>query len=142
MSKYSNSFKGVNLAHYILILIVVILIVIDFDVPLELAKIIQHPVGFGAFILVGVYAFFVNPILGIVTLFLLYELGRRISSPMTPFRHYTGNSREAHLTAYNQFERTLEEDIVNDLVPMISEVSLGGPSYEPVVDKSIDASTL
>lgn len=137
-------FKSVkaNLWYNVLILLIVVLILVDFVVPLEVANVINHPIGFTFLILAGIYLFFVNKVLGVVSLFFLYELSRRVNSHTTPFRHYVGNDRESHLSAYNQFETTLEEDVVRDLVPMISEVSMGQASFEPVVDKSINAATL
>lgn len=137
-------FKSVkaNLWYNVLILLIVVLILVDFVVPLEVANVMNHPIGFTFLILAGIYLFFVNNVLGVVSLFFLYEMSRRVNSHTTPFRHYVGNDRESHLSAYNQFETTLEEDVVRDLVPMISEVSMGSASFEPVVDKSINAATL
>lgn len=137
-------FKSVksNLWYNVLILLIIVLILVDFDVPLEVANVMNHPVGFTVLILAGIYLFFMNKVLGVVSLFFLYEMSRRVNSHTTPFRHYVGNDRESHLSAYNQFETTLEEDVVRDLVPMISEVSMGPASFEPVVDKSVSAATL
>ena len=131
-----------NFWYSLLILLIIVLIIVDFDVPLEVANLINQPVAFGILLLGGVYLFFVNKVLGVVSLFFLYEMSRRVSSHTTPFRHYVGNDRESHLSSYNQFEVTLEEDIVKELVPMVSEVSMGSASFEPVVDKSISAATL
>lgn len=131
-----------NLWYNVLILLIVVLILVDFDVPMEVANIMNHPVGFTVLILAGIYLFFVNQVLGVVSLFFLYQMNRRVNSHTTPFRHYVGNDRESHLSAYNQFDTTLEEDVVRELVPMVAEVSMGSASFEPVVDKSISASTL
>jgi hypothetical protein len=131
-----------NFWYHLLVLIIIVLIIVDFDVPLEVSNVLNHPIGFGVLLLGGIYLFFVHKLLGVVALFFLYELSRRMTSHTTPFRHYVGNDRESHLSAYNQFEPTLEEDIVKELVPMVSEMSMGMASFEPVVDKSITASTL
>lgn len=131
--------------HQLVLLVVLILyIVLNIQTPPTLAHLIDNIYGNIAVILCAFYLLAnSNPIVGVIALFAGYELIKRSS-------HSTGSAaiskflptemkKGVHLSAFNQFPITLEEEVVKDMAPLISS---GGPNslhYKPVLDNTHNA---
>ena len=131
--------------HQLLLLVVLILyIVLNIQTPPTLAHLIDNIYGNIAVILCAFYLLAnSNPIVGVIALFAAYELIKRSS-------HSTGTTaiqkflpsemkKGVHLSAFNQFPVTLEEEVVKYMAPLISS---GGPNslhYKPVMDDTHNA---
>jgi hypothetical protein len=126
----------------LLTLIMVVLIVWKFDVPMEIKMLYDNVIARIVMLLLAIWLLTVNKVAGVVALFLIYELSTRMDSPTTPFRYYTGNDKDRHLSADNQFDITLEEQIVSQLAPVVNELPTGRASFEPTMNSSINMSPL
>jgi len=126
--------------HQLLLLVVLILyIVLNIQTPPLLAELIDNIYGNIIIILCAFYLLSnSNPILGVIALFATYELIKRSS-------HSTGTlainrflptetKKGVHLSAFNQFPITLEEEVVKDMVPLISTTGPTNLQYKPALN--------
>ena len=112
--------------------------------PQLLASVVDNIYGNIGVLVVAVYLIMkVNPVVGIVALYAAYELIQR-SSGMTGsvgIQKYLPSQlkQNRHLTAFNQFPITLEEEVVKQMAPL---VETNGPShlhYMPASDNTYSA---
>lgn len=130
---------------YVAIALMVAFIVTDTKVPKVLGNLVDTLVGRVVVIGLAVSLLFVHHALGVIALIFAYELIRRSESSTGTFqlRHYLPGleKKNSHLSAMNQFPVTLEEQMVNKMVPVVS----GPPSsskFKPVMDNLHQAAKL
>tara|TARA_B110000285_G_scaffold235182_1_gene315391 strand:+ start:1551 stop:2015 length:465 start_codon:yes stop_codon:yes gene_type:complete len=144
MESYKDLFKKSNQHHLILLGVLVLYILLNIQTTPVLAKLIDTVYGNIAIVLLA-FGFLThsNPIVGVVALYAAYELIQRSSvttgsaaiSRYLPTEMKKGN----HLSAFNQFPITLEEEVVKQMAPL---VETSGPShlhYKPAADDTHDA---
>lgn len=129
---------------YVIIALMVAFIVFDVKVPGLVANLVDNMIGRLVIIAGALSLLFLHPVLGVVSLIAAYELINR-SERMTGTyqnRKYlpSGTNKNKHLTAFNQFPVTLEEQMIHKMVPVVNEGSRMPPSYKPVQDKLHQAS--
>jgi hypothetical protein len=118
--------------------------VLNIQTPPTLAHLIDNIYGNIAVILCAFYLLAnSNPVVGVIALFAAYELIKRssYSTGTAAINKYlpTEMKKGVHLSAFNQFPVTLEEEVVKDMAPLISS---GGPNslhYKPVMDNTHNA---
>lgn len=144
MESYKDLFKKSNQHHLILLGVLVLYILLNIQTTPVLAKLIDTVYGNIAIVLLAfVFLTHSNPIVGVVVLYAAYELIQRSSvttgsaaiSRYLPTEMKKGN----HLSAFNQFPITLEEEVVKQMAPL---VETSGPShlhYKPAADDTHDA---
>lgn len=119
----------------------------NIQTPQLLASVIDNIYGNIGVLVVAVYLIMkVNPVVGIVALYAAYELIQR-SSGMTGsagIQKYLPSQfkQNSHLTAFNQFPITLEEEVVKQMAPL---VETNGPShlqYIPASDNTYSAMSI
>jgi len=126
--------------HQLLLLVVLIFyIVLNVQTPSSLAPLIDNIYGNIGIILCAFYLLAnSNPIVGVIVIFAAYELIKRSS-------HSTGTlaisrylptelKKEGHLSAFNQFPVTLEEEVVKQMAPLINNEGSSSLDYKPVLD--------
>lgn len=130
---------------YVAIALMVAFIVTDTKVPKVLGNLVDTLVGRVVVIGLAVSLLFVHHALGVIALIFAYELIRRSESSTGTYqlRHYLPGleKKNSHLSAMNQFPVTLEEQMVNKMVPVVS----GPPSsskFKPVMDNLHQAAKL
>ena len=134
--------------HQLLLLVVLILyIVLNIQTPPTLAHLIDNIYGNIAVILCAFYLLAnSNPIVGVIALFAAYELIKRSS-------HSTGTTaiqkflpsemkKGVHISAFNQFPVTLEEEVVSQMAPIVKSNEAPNMNYSPVLDALHDAAPL
>lgn len=138
---------------YIAITLMILFIVLNIQVPKTIAELINNDIGK---IIVYALAFsliYVHRVLGLVALIFAYELIRRsendetntkTSSNHSNMKHTMPNEnvKYQHLDEMNQFPVTLEEDMVNKLVPLVNNKPLQPAEYKPIMSKLHDASQI
>lgn len=113
----------------------------------EIAKIVNNTIGKMTLIILSLSLFYVHHILGAVGLVFTYELIKRSENIHSTPNNYISTYLPSEFkkgqifTAMNQFPVTLEEEMVEKLVP-ISRKNLGEPEFRPVMDKIHDAAKL
>jgi len=140
--KTCNKQKGVCL----LIVFMILFIVSDIQIPKPIGKLVDTIYGRVVVIIAAGSLLFTHPVLGVLSLIVVYELIRRSeeSTGTYQFRKYFPSqaNKDKHLNALNQFPVTLEEEMVHKMVPFVSSGPSTPSSYKPTLDKLHDAAKL
>jgi len=148
--KLPASLKSVSIYEYCLFIVFAIYIVFPIDMPLQIAQYFDSALGMTIMFCITVYLFlYSNPVLGILYIFVAYEILRRSSNATgrVAIMQYTPSQpkKDAELKAMNPpKERTLEEDVVALRAPIgRSEPSVFSEStFKPVADNVGGASLI
>jgi hypothetical protein len=116
---FTKSFTNIEL---VALVVFIIYIVFPFRTPSFLANSVNSPLGLLGVFLVSIYLFFyVNPVLGVVYIFVAYELLRRSaetikSAPRIIQHSPTESKRKQEMVKMNpSVEKTLEEEVVQSM---------------------------
>ena len=148
MESFDSLFKKEHRGELILAIILVIYLVMGFKTPEPIANLVDNIVGKVVIIIVVIYLFaYYNPILGILALFVAFNLIRSssVTTGSDALQKYvpTEEKKASQFTAYNQFPYTLEQEVVAKMAPILhSNTSGTQSSYKPILDNLHDASPL
>lgn len=128
----------------LLLVVLVLYIVLNIQTPPTLAHLIDNIYGNIAVILCAFYLLSnSNPIVSVVALFAAYELIRRssYSTGTAAINRYlpTEIKKGDHLSAFNQFPITLEEEIVKNMAPIINSGGISNLQYKPSLNNTHNA---
>jgi hypothetical protein len=144
MESYQQLLKKGNYHHLALLVVLILYSILNIQTPSVLANLIDNVYGNVAVILA---AFLLlansNPLVGVIGLFAAYELIRRSS-------HSTGTlaiqrylpselKKSGHLSAFNQFPVTLEEEVVKQMAPLVETAGPSNLDYKPVSEDTYNA---
>ena len=117
-------------------------ILFDIRPPVAIAGHINSLLGRIVIILVVITLLFSNPIVGALSIFAAYELFRR--SELTHSRQYipSENKKAKQLASINQFPKTLEEEVVQSMIPTASPKKFPTPSFRPSLESAHQAVNL
>lgn len=143
-----GSFKSLSPLEIVLLIVFILFIIFPFKLPVMFANMIDAPLGFLSLFVVTIYLFsYVNPVLGIIYIFVAYELMRRSSeiTGKTAMIQYSPsqNNKDIELQQMNlPREITLEEDVIRVMAPAQSEFIKGESSsdFKPVMESVVGAS--
>jgi hypothetical protein len=128
--------------HLVLALVMAIFILFDISVPDKLALAVDSIVGRLVVLVVVVYLFMLNPVVGSLAIVAAYVLLKRSELASGSFGVQDSLPSETvknmHLTAYNQFPETLEEEMV-EKIPPHGQAELAPPSFKPLIAKNKNA---
>jgi len=133
-----------------LFIVFILYIIFPFNTPASLASIIDSPLGIIVIFCITVFLFlYTNPILGVLYIFVAYELIRRSSQKTgrTAIVQYTPTQakKDIELRAMNPSSGvSLEEEIINIRSPVATSpmMELVGSDFKPVYDKIVDGSSM
>jgi len=135
-----------NKTVYLFVFLIILFVTSNIQVPEVLANIIDNPLGQISIYLIALSLFFVNNVLGAVALIGAFELIRRSEKKTGTYQIKrflpSQTHKDRHLSSFNQFPLTLEEEVVSNMVPLVNEAPIMAPSYKPVLDNLYNASTL
>lgn len=149
--KFSDFSKSMHPLEIAALVIFIIYLVFPFDTPSFLVGTVNTPLGLLVMFIITLYLFFyTNPVLGIVYIFVAYELlrrssaqtGQHISADSTP----TEQERQMDMLTMNPpspiTNVTLEEEVIQKMNPARAEFLAGGntSSFKPVTEKYVGAS--
>ena len=145
MLKKNDSFNKIMNGQTLLFIIFVIYIIFNVQTPDPLANIIDSTLGY--VIIIALFAFMavnLHPIVTLVGIFAIYLLFKRSSiatgsMAMTKFLP-TESLKSQHLSAFNQFPVTLEEEVVQIMAPLQAGPAMGPKSFSPILNDLHDAS--
>lgn len=137
MEGYKNLLKKENYHHLLLLVVLVLYSVLNIPTPALLANMIDTVYGNIVVLLVAFYVLAkFNPIIGVVTLFAGYELIKRSShsTGTLAIQRYLPNEmkKSGHLSAFNQFPVTLEEEMVKKMAPLVETAGPSNLDYKPI----------
>lgn len=131
---------------YIAVALMTIFIVTNMKVPKMIGTLIDTLVGRVVIITLAISLFFVHNVLGVVALLFAYELIRRSEQATGTYqmRHFLPSEyvKGKHFDAMNQFPVTLEEEMVQKMVPLVDNSTPVHTNYKPVMDKLHHAAKL
>ncbi len=145
ISSYFSSLKHMEIG---IIILFIIYLIFDINPPESMASYIDSPLGMATVLIITLYMFItVNPVLGVVGIFVAYEVIRRSSavnnrSAMINFTP-TQAKKDTELAQMNpQQDQTLEEDMVQKMAPIgqSSMISYNTSEYKPVAHDTHGAS--
>ena len=152
MKEFSSLFKKENMGQLILSILFVIYLIMGYNTPMSLAELIDTPVGKIAVIIVALCILSTsNPILGILALFVAYELIRRSSIALRgKLKNFipSESKKSDQFSAFNQneFPYTLEQEMVGKMTIQNNNINLSfnenTSSFKPILDNTHNASML
>jgi len=134
-----------NIPQWVLAIVGILYILGDITPPHIMADHVTTPIGILVLLAVAVFlSRFVHPIVTIIYLIAAYELYERSRKTRVrgPERKLPKDVDAPHLTPENQFPITLEEQVVKKMAPWVMKENMIPPSYKPVLDDDMNASTL
>lgn len=131
---------------YVAIFLMVLFIVFNVTVPEPLAVLIDTLPGRIIVMALAASLLYVHNVLGVIAIIFAYILIHR-SERKTGTYHMrkflpSEAKKDKHLSAMNQFPATLEEQIVQDMVPFVKDGPITSPNYKPVSENLHDAAKL
>jgi hypothetical protein len=140
--KLNDLVKSVSPLEAILFIVFILYLVVPVQLPDLVRRYVDSPISIIVLFCSVVYLFlYTNPALGILAIFVVYELLRRSvePSPKAAYVQYTAPAakREADLREMNPAQpATLEEDVVASMAPIgrSDPINFVDSSFKPVSD--------
>nr|AIE96961.1 hypothetical protein [uncultured marine group II/III euryarchaeote AD1000_88_G11] len=132
-------------SHLLLSVLLVLFIVFDISIPPSVADIVDTLFGRIVIAMGAVSLFYVNRILGVLAVIAAYELLRRSDggSLLTPMNYLSSEAvKNREFAALNHHSVSLEEEIIHDMIPFVSNQYLPPAQYRPTLDSLHDAAKL
>jgi len=127
----------------ILSLLLSCFIIFDIEVPLVVAEIIDNPIGKIGVAALALCILSQNTLVGVMCIVAAYVLIQRSEGKTGSYgeRNFLPSEKKKlrHMNAMNQFPSTLEEEVINTMLPMNRNVDLTSPEYKPVLADNHDA---
>ena len=148
MDSFDKLFKKEHVGQNVLAILFIVYLIMGYKTPEPVAGMIDTTIGKIVVVLVAMLLFaYANPILGVLGLFVAFDLIRRssLSTGTYALAKYmpTEAKKYTELTQYKQFPYTLEEEMVKKMAPIVrSGSTLSKPSYKPLLDNLYDASPI
>ncbi len=147
---FSTYYQSLSKMDFGMLALFIIYLVMDIYPPELIASYIDTSLGMIGILLITLYVFMnFNPILGVVFLFVAYEIVRRSArvNNRVPMMLHTPSQakKDAELAAMNPVASTsLEEDIVHQMAPVgkSSMISYTMSEYKPVSTDIHNASSI
>lgn len=146
MKLVKNLLKAEHRHSRLLELLLAIYIIVDVDTPRQLARMVDTTVGkIVIYLLIASMFYAAGPIAGVLSICAAYLLIDRSSKKTGSYYTNAESAEEIKmdiLKNYNGFPKTLEEDIVNSMAPLVKHGSIGPSDYKPVLGKLHSASAI
>ena len=122
-------------------------ILVDIDTPVALAKLVDNTIGNVVVMLFALTIFYLaGPVVGVLAVLAAYSLIKRSSRATgTLYRQPEYEAEEIKmkmLSEYNSFPRTLEEDVITEMSPIIRDDGGMNADYKPVLGNLNNASPI
>jgi len=137
-------FKKENMGQLLLVILFIIYLIMGYKTPEPLANMLETMYGKLFIVMFAVVLLLTcHPVLGVLGIVVAYELVRR-SSPNDVQQYVPSEIQKAeHLTAFNQFPYTLEQEVVKKMAPQRNSGCMSSPpSWKPLLEDNHDASSV
>ena len=140
-------FKKTQSSHVILGIIFIIYLIMGYPIPETLATMIDNIYGkIIVYAIALILLVSVNPVLGVLALFVAFDLIRRseIATGSTALLKFGSSEKQkmGDLTAFNQFPYTLEQEVVKEMTVQRSAGILSQATYKPYLEDNYDAAPI
>jgi len=135
-----KSLKFNDKRHYVLAAVLALFIVMDIQVPNQVANLVDTIVGKIVVIMVGLSLMVINPLVGVLGVIAAYELVRRSSASGDLFGDVSDlipNEGDKHeeMQVYQNNKISVEEEVIANMLPRTAADALDNPSYKPIQNK-------
>ena len=147
MDNLKNLLLKGNKHQLILIVLFVLYILLDIKTPENLAFLFDNMFG-QIVVILGALALFLNshPVVGVLGFFVAYEIIRRssVSTGTYAMEQYmpTEEKKSDEMQKMNTYKKTVEEEVIDNMIPLVGPPDNTVPSYKPVLDDGIESSRL
>ena len=133
-----------NMPQLVLVILFIIYLLMGFKTPDSIASMIDSTVGKIVVALFALLLFaYSNPILGVLGIFVAYQLvrGASIKTGMAGLEEYypTEEKKWSPFTPAHQFPYTLEQEVVKKMAPQKFNTSYVKATYKPTLEDTYDA---
>jgi len=123
-----------------------IYIIFNIELPSELARMVDSQMGNVVVVLLALTMFSAGPIAGILALIAAHTMIKRSSFQTgSYYKYHNGEAEEIKremLEKYNSFPKTLEEEVVENMAPLVKHDGNSNLDYKPVLDPLHDAADI
>ena len=131
--------------HLILSVLLSVFIIFDIKIPLLLAELVDNVIGKIVVFVISLCLLSLNVLSGAIGLIAAYVLVHRSerTTGSSAKRVYvpTETKKAKHLAAMNDFPVTVEEEVINNMLPVTNRV-YSSPGYKPVLDSFHDSAEI
>lgn len=123
----------------------VVYILFNIETPKSIAEFVDTSTGKLVVIFVALTMFAAGPIAGILAVLAGYTLIQRSGNVTGSSYKYTDGAEEIKmqtLQSYNDNPKTLEEQVIADMAPIVRSPDTAQSTYKPVLDKLNDAAPI
>jgi len=147
MEYFNELLEKKNMPQLVLVVLFIIYLLMGFKTPHSVANMIDSTVGK---IVVAMFALLLfaysNPILGVLGIFVAYQLVRSasIKTGMAGLEEYypTEEKKWSPFTPAHQFPYTLEQEMVKKMAPQKFNTNYTKATYKPTLDETYDAASV
>lgn len=136
-----------NMSQLVLVVLFIIYLLMGYKTPASVASMIDSTVGKIVVALIALLLFaYSNPILGVLGIFVAYQLvrGASIKTGMAGLEEYypTEEKKWSPFTPTHQFPYTLEQEMVKKMAPQKFNTNYVKATYKPTLDDTYDAASV
>jgi hypothetical protein len=140
-------FSKKNIPQTILAILFIIFLIMNYKIPENLASVIDTTIGKIIIVLIVLILFaYSNPILGVLSLLVAYQLIYRATSTtgLGALQEYypTEEKKWSPFTPTHQFPYTLEQEIVKNMTTQKFNTTYTKTPYKPILDDTYDAAPI
>jgi hypothetical protein len=136
-----------NMSQLVLVVLFIIYLLMGYKTPASVATMIDSTVGKIVVALMALLLFaYSNPILGVLGIFVAYQLvrGASIKTGMAGLEEYypTEEKKWSPFTPAHQFPYTLEQEMVKKMAPQKFNTNYVKATYKPTLEDTYDAASV
>jgi len=131
-----------NILEMVIMAVLIFIILSGVSIPQNVVASIGTIPGIIIIMCIVLYLFTVSPILGVFAMIAGYEVvvNSTKPTPINPILEKLPN--ESNVSSTNQFETTLEETIVNNIVPLVPSTTPSHLNFKYSEDNTYDAANI
>jgi len=147
MEYFNELLEKKNMPQLVLVVLFIIYLLMGYKTPDSVANMIDSTVGKIVVALFALLLFaYSNPILGVLGIFVAYQLvrGASIKTGMAALEEYypTEEKKWSPFTPAHQFPYTLEQEMVKKMAPQKFNTNYVKATYKPTLDETYDAASI
>jgi len=132
--------------HMVLTVLLSFFIIFNIHIPLAVSQMLDNPLAKGLIAVGALSLLSVNKVMGAVAIVAAYVLIQRIAEKTGTIylkRHVPSETKKyVDMQAFNDIEMTVEEEIINNMLPLTSNDEVFPPEYKPTQEDLHDAAKL
>jgi hypothetical protein len=148
MDSLTELFNKDHRGELVLLVLMILYLLLGLKTPDSIASVVDSIVGRITITLVVILLFMnANPVVAIFAALVAFDVMRRSAevTGSSALKNYmpSEDKKSSHLTAFNQFPYTLEQEMVAKMAPLVrSGMPLNAASYKPILEDLHNATTL